>query len=367
LGAPMLARALEAQQGSTAGPATKGPAYKQASEEVLSIRAILTQWQDAALQAAALSDAATSIRAHSELAPALARVAGLRAKVQGMQKKAEEPDPDLQTYGAAMKAKVLALVADFTALASDAEALQGAMEGAMARGEKLLSLSAQQREEEAAAVVAETAAGEAAAVVEDKRERAAVISAREEEVRAKAAKEEEERAEARVRMAEVDEREREAARSGGAVKAEPVKKWVDEPMTEGGEELTMEMAIALQDMADKRLKDLQAACGEVVMSNTPDATRHAAQALCAIIKNVLFTPRARAPRRIPTDNPAFVENIGSLVGGGKVMYALGFEEEEEEEEPGQERGDAPPRKLLVMNRVYLDDLRAALAFLANVK
>lgn len=29
LGAPMLARALEAQQGSTAGPATKGPAYKQ--------------------------------------------------------------------------------------------------------------------------------------------------------------------------------------------------------------------------------------------------------------------------------------------------------------------------------------------------
>jgi len=82
---------------------------------------------------------------------------------------------------------------------------------------------------------------------------------------------------------------------------------------------------------------------------------------------VLFTPRARAPRRIPTDNPAFVENIGSLVGGGKVMYALGFEEEEEEEEPGQERGDAPPRKLLVMNRVYLDDLRAALAFLANVK
>jgi hypothetical protein len=129
-----------------------------------------------------------------------------------------------------------------------------------------------------------------------------------------------------------------------------------EPVTRG---------VCAQELSDKRRAALQEACAGVAATNPPEAVRDAAQTLCAILANVLRAPRAREARRIPVDNPAFAASVGSLAGGAGVMAALGFEEEEEDG-PAAPDG-AAPRRVLVLNRVYLDDLRAALAFLGTVR
>lgn len=51
-----------------------------------------------------------SLKGTDAFGGAVLRVEALRPKVQGMKRKADEPDPELQTYGPAMKAKVLALL-----------------------------------------------------------------------------------------------------------------------------------------------------------------------------------------------------------------------------------------------------------------
>ena len=86
-----------------------------------------------------------SLKGTDAFGGAVLRVEALRPKVQGMKRKADEPDPELQTYGPAMKAKVLALAEEFSMLYTDAELLRGALGAALERGARIVSLDQKQR------------------------------------------------------------------------------------------------------------------------------------------------------------------------------------------------------------------------------
>lgn len=156
-------------------------------------------WDSDERKAAAKSDDAVALAAKAELLPALARTEQLSSRIKAMTDKAKEPDPDLQTYGPVMKAKVLALGQACVSLLATAAALHAAyldsVQAAALRSDQQgrnraeEEEAARRREEEEEARrerEAKAAADKARAEAEAEREReAAVAREREAELTAK--------------------------------------------------------------------------------------------------------------------------------------------------------------------------------------
>jgi len=103
----MFSRQAESHHAESKAPATKGPAFKQVTEEVDALTAMLEPFLEEGgsgnPRKLSAEDAAS---ARGVLEPAIERTLALADRVGKMKAKANEPDPDLQTYGPVMKDKV---------------------------------------------------------------------------------------------------------------------------------------------------------------------------------------------------------------------------------------------------------------------
>ena len=357
----MLAKVLEKQSAGTA--TLKGPAFKQLSEEVDRLRVLLTDWDTPAMRASvAAGDPALCARLVNEMLPGVAAVRAIEPRLSKMHAKAVEPDPDLQTYGPVMKDKIIKLYERYLELAALSASIEGHYgEAARCAQEELSAM--RDAEQLQRAQEAETAKREEeAAVLQEKAQRAAQRAAEAAEREAVRAAEQARLDAARAKMEEAEERERLAALDARGCKEKATEtRWQSDPVLEGdGEHLTMELALALEEQAAARRASLQTACEYVMRQNSPKDAYNAGATVLAYIRAVLAQPRSRDCRRIPVDNAVFHDNVGRLPGGIAVMAALGFEEQEEEESEGEKA-----RGFLVLNRVYVDDLRGAVMMLEN--
>lgn len=103
----MFSRQAESHHADSKAPATKGPAFKQVTEEVDALTTMLEPFLEVGgrLHPRKLS-AEEAASARGVLEPAIERTLALADRVGKMKAKANEPDPDLQTYGPVMKDKV---------------------------------------------------------------------------------------------------------------------------------------------------------------------------------------------------------------------------------------------------------------------
>jgi len=348
----------QAENHSQGQARVKGPPFKQASEEVERLWGIASEWQDASKIEAVREDAELAVRAKHALEACFNDISELHGKVDSLYKKAIEPDPELQTYGPAMKEKVLNLHKRYTELKEWSEKLKQNMQeiflvakeaDEQKKRQRILE-EQQMREEEEARQIREKQIEE---------EMKAKRLQEEEEKKQREEKEKQQYLEhARAKLLEAEERERSTVK--GEVTAtsstSAADGWVTDPILEGGEELTLEMAIELQEQSEAKRSSLRDACQRVLTSNGPKLALEAGWTLLVYLQNILKDPRSRETRRIPMDNKVFHEKIGALVAGHDVMLALGFEEEVEEKD---ETGSQAPRRFYAMKKVYIDDLRNA--------
>eukprot|EP00802_Teleaulax_amphioxeia_P019329 Tamp_19556.p1 GENE.Tamp_19556~~Tamp_19556.p1 ORF type:complete len:380 (+),score=126.99 Tamp_19556:44-1141(+) len=354
----MYAKAVE-RQDAAGSAVVKGPAYKVISEQVEALFAVLEKWAEHGRQATE-DDAALREQVVQELLPNIAAVRGIEPRLAKMHQKALEPDPDLQTYGPVMKEKILRLHARFLQLAALADSVEARYDETASKAQtdaRAAAELARQREEEAALRAQQE---EAAAILREKAQREEERAREQAEREAARALEAQRLEEARAKLVEAEERERAAALAAlGCQVQEPASRWVTDPVLEGdGEALTIEKAMELEEQAAARRAALQTACEQVMRNNSPQDAYGAGETVLAYLRTILSQPRARESRRIPVENKVFHEKVGRLAGGKDVLLALGFEQEQEEGEESQ-----VPRIFLVLNRVYIDDLRGAVTLL----
>jgi len=336
----------------------KGPPFKQASEEVERLWGIASEWQDASKVEAVRRDGEQAVEAKQVLQACFSDISELHGKVDSLYKKAIEPDPELQTYGPAMKEKVLNLHKRYVELKDWAEKLRQSLQEIFVVADEFDEQKKRQKVLEEERMRAE----EAETLIKERQREEEIRQQRLQEEEAKKQKEEEERQRylehARAKLLEAELRERSAAKGEGSAAAVAASSdgWVTDPILEGGEELTLEMAIELQEQSDMRRRSLRDACQRVLTNNGPKLALEAGWTLLVYLQNILKDPRSRETRRIPMDNKVFHEKIGSLVSGHDVMLALGFEEEVEEVEETEAQA---PRRFFAMKKVYIDELRVA--------
>ena len=146
----MLAKILEKQHDATGtGAVVKGPAYKQISEEVEKLFCILESWDEKGRKEAVQGDCALKAQVIEELLPNIAAVKAVEPRLDKMYKKAIEPDPDLQTYGPAMKEKVLNLQSRYLILRALAESLETFYDAAATMARESADASARSKQEQA--------------------------------------------------------------------------------------------------------------------------------------------------------------------------------------------------------------------------
>jgi hypothetical protein len=147
----MLAKILEKQHDATGtGAVVKGPAYKQISEEVEKLFCILESWDEKGRkEAVSQADSALTAQVIEELLPNIAAVKAVEPRLDKMYKKAIEPDPDLQTYGPAMKEKVLSLQSRYLILRALAESLETFYDAAATMARESADAAARSKQEQA--------------------------------------------------------------------------------------------------------------------------------------------------------------------------------------------------------------------------
>jgi Fe2+ transport system protein B len=147
----MLAKILEKQHDATGtGAVVKGPAYKQISEEVEKLFCILESWDEKGRkEAVSQADSALTAQVIEELLPNIAAVKAVEPRLDKMYKKAIEPDPDLQTYGPAMKEKVLNLQSRYLILRALAESLETFYDAAATMARESADAAARSKQEQA--------------------------------------------------------------------------------------------------------------------------------------------------------------------------------------------------------------------------
>jgi len=147
----MLAKILEKQHDATGtGAVVKGPAYKQISEEVEKLFCILESWDEKGRkEAVSQADSALTAQVIEVLLPNIAAVKAVEPRLDKMYKKAIEPDPDLQTYGPAMKEKVLNLQSRYLILRALAESLETFYDAAATMARESADAAARSKQEQA--------------------------------------------------------------------------------------------------------------------------------------------------------------------------------------------------------------------------
>jgi predicted Holliday junction resolvase-like endonuclease len=147
----MLAKILEKQHDATGtGAVVKGPAYKQTSEEVEKLFCILESWDEKGRkEAVSQGDSVLTAQVIEELLPNIAAVKAVEPRLDKMYKKAIEPDPDLQTYGPAMKEKVLNLQSRYLTLRALAESLEMFYDAAATMARERVDAAARLKQEQA--------------------------------------------------------------------------------------------------------------------------------------------------------------------------------------------------------------------------
>jgi len=147
----MLAKILERQHDATGtGAVVKGPAYKQISEEVDKLFCVLERWdKKGRKEAVSQGDSALTAQVIEELLPNIAAVKAVEPRLDKMYKKAIEPDPDLQTYGPAMKEKVLNLQSRYLILRALAESLETFYDAAATMARESADAAARSKQEQA--------------------------------------------------------------------------------------------------------------------------------------------------------------------------------------------------------------------------
>jgi len=281
--------------------------------------------------------------------------------------KASEPDEDKCMFGPKMAASVLGLCARAEACAKAAAlaleecapALAAAAEGdaaaARAAASAALAALAAQRAAEAtgeATAAAAAAAKWALAVADEQAERA--------------------------RLEELHERAERARRQRGLAPTgagddHSSGRWQVEPLGTDCE-LTMELAMDMQEMAERQGEALRGALTLLKRAERV-ASRGALQLLVTFTDNVLGQPRARKFRKLRCRNAHLAENVLAVSGGRDALLALGFEEEEwwagmagavegdeaesEAADSGETRESHGGELFLVLNQVNLDGLQVA--------
>lgn len=238
---------------------------------------------------------------------AIDRTEAWKERIAKMRAKALEPDPDLQSYGPVMKDRILDLCRRYDELcqimgnlrAEHAGTLQAAADAEREERE-MLEREAKERVKREAKEEAEEYDREMAAKERARKDRDAFMAAA-----AKA--EEEKRAVAHAKMQDAQKREQEAAQRPAM--QEHADRFVACPIGERGEELTIEMALQLQERSDARIASFQAACQFIMTSNDRGAAMEAGRTIRAYLLNVLVDARSRDYRTIPTENKMFKEKV----------------------------------------------------------
>ena len=403
----MFARQAEQHQAEAAGAATRGPAVKQLCEEV---EQLFEQLQGYGAAETPDEPAACRHVCEEELEAAIARALALQARVDRLRGRAMETDPDRQVYGPAMRERILQMAATHDRMRVLGIELQerfaSKFENARCRKEEQARQEEVRREEEARA---------AARAAEEERCRHKRL---EEEAQREAAElrqaslqlEEERRRYAQARLEEARDRERQLAMaaSHGAHEAPLARpRFIADPVAEGDEMLTIEMAIQMEEEARLRFNRFREACQRVASQNSQQDMNNASLLLRHYLNNIVRNPRSRQFRTISLQNPHYMSRIDRLVGGRETMLAMGFEEEgPDSDDEFQGVGDAGPNEReaggagtvneagagrtgaggmqtavdgggpaaeqsiwgrLVLNRLALDEVRAMASFLGGAR
>ncbi|EKX41141.1 hypothetical protein GUITHDRAFT_164490, partial [Guillardia theta CCMP2712] len=250
----------------------KGPPFKQVLRGLKPIiahdfagkrgggAALGNRFGDASKVEAVRRDGEQAVRSFKEveakqvLQACFSDISELHGKVDSLYKKAIEPDPELQTYGPAMKEKVLNLHKRYVELKDWAEKLRQSLQEIFVVADEFDEQKKRQKVLEEERMRAE----EAETLIKERQREEEIRQQRLQEEEAKKQKEEEERQRylehARAKLLEAELRERSAAKGEGSAAAVAASSdgWVTDPILEGGEELTLEMAIELQEQSDMR-------------------------------------------------------------------------------------------------------------------
>eukprot|EP00164_Ancoracysta_twista_P005165 GFYU01007049.1.p1 GENE.GFYU01007049.1~~GFYU01007049.1.p1 ORF type:complete len:342 (+),score=81.05 GFYU01007049.1:22-1026(+) len=269
-----------------------------------------------------------------------------------MKTKADEPDPDRRMYGPKMVEKVLNLYTKYS------EALV-VLEERYSLCEPLWKAHEEKENNALNAVKEREAELERERLREEERARAEAEALRlkEEAEAAEKLKLEQEQQEI-LKQRELEREQRNAERHKRNLESnpQPIYKWYDEPFDPAAGELTIELAIALEDNCAKQTSALSRAL-TFLAKNMPDQKTHleVLRTLCMYIRNIINDPKMRETRRIRRENELFQDKLGQYKGGVECLLACGFVEQVES------KGNMEDEEIwLVMNRVVVDDLQRLL-------